>query len=132
MNNTEVNLSSIYFLTNQDIDIFNSSDEFYTDICYHFESPNGKDVPLADRIHSFYPNVTLCESNCVIKGVNYTSMESICECKFTSIINNDFIGDNVLLSNIMILIVIPQPKKILEFNLNLIETKDPSYNYENE
>ena len=41
-------------------------------------------------------------------------------------------SDNVLLSNIMILIVIPQPKKILEFNLNLIETKDPSYNYENE
>jgi len=40
--------------------------------------------------------------------------------------------DNVLLSNIMILIVIPQPKKILEFNLNLIETKDPSYNYKNE
>jgi hypothetical protein len=99
LNNTEVNLSSIYFLTNQDIDIFNISTEFYNDICYHFESPNGKDVPLADRIHSFYPNVTLCESNCVIKGVNYTSMESICECKFTSIIKNDFIGDNVLLSN---------------------------------
>lgn len=99
MNNTEVDLNSILFLTKQDIDIFNSSDEFYTDICYHFESPNGKDVPLADRIHTFYPNITLCEPSCVSKGVNYTSMESICECKFTSILNNDFIGDNVLLSN---------------------------------
>ena len=99
LNNTEVDLNSILFLAKQDIDIFNRSDEFYTDICYHFESPNGKDVPLADRIHTFYPNVTLCEPSCVSKGVNYTSMESICECKFTSIINNDFIGDNVLLSN---------------------------------
>ena len=99
LNNSEVDLESILFLTNQDIDIFNRSDEFYTDVCYHFESPNGKDVPLADRIHSFYPNVTLCEPNCVSKGVNYASMESICECKFSSIINNDFIEDNVLLSN---------------------------------
>ena len=99
LSNSEVDLNSVLFLTKQDIDIFNSSDEFYTDICYHFESPNGKDVPLADRIHSFYPNVTLCEPTCSYKGVNYSSMESICECKFTSIINNDFIGDNVLLSN---------------------------------
>ena len=42
------------------------------------------------------------------------------------------LNDNVLLSSILILIVNPQSEKYLEFNLNLIETKDPSYNYENE
>ena len=42
------------------------------------------------------------------------------------------IKDNTLLTSIIMLIVIPQPKEYLEFNLNLIETKDPSYNYENE
>ena len=42
------------------------------------------------------------------------------------------INDNVLLTSIMILIAIPQPKEYLEFNLNLIESKDPSYNYENQ
>ena len=42
------------------------------------------------------------------------------------------LNDNVLLSNIIILIVKPQIEQYLEFNLNLIETKDPSYNYEKE
>ena len=41
------------------------------------------------------------------------------------------LNDNVLLSSIIILIVKPQPEQYLEFNLNLIETKNPSYNYEN-
>ena len=42
------------------------------------------------------------------------------------------LNDNVLLSSILILIVKPQPEKYLEFNLNLIETKDSSYNFINE
>ena len=42
------------------------------------------------------------------------------------------INDNVLLTNILILIAIPQPKNFLEFNLNLIETKDKSYKYEDD
>ena len=37
-----------------------------------------------------------------------------------------------LFSSIILLIVIPQPKNYLEYNLNLIETKKESYNYQNE
>ena len=40
------------------------------------------------------------------------------------------INNNVLLTNILILLAIPQPKNFLEFNLNLIETEDKSYKYE--
>ena len=99
LSNNNVEINSILFLTQQDINIFNLSDEFYTDICYHFESPNGKDIPLPDRIKAFYPNITLCDSGCQYKGIDLNSLETICECKFNDIMNNELIGDNYLLSN---------------------------------
>ena len=42
----EINIENAKFFENQDINIFNSEDVFYNDLCYSFESPNGKDVPL--------------------------------------------------------------------------------------
>ena len=51
-------------LIKQGINIFNASDDFYTDLCYHFESPNGKDVPIKVRLKAFFPNITLCEEGC--------------------------------------------------------------------
>mgnify|MGYP006873012459 CR=1 FL=1 len=99
LNNSKVDLNSVLFLAQQDINIFNLSDEFYTDICYTFVSPNGKDVPLSDRIKAFYPNITLCESGCICKGVDLNTMESICECKFNDLMKNELIEDNALLSN---------------------------------
>ena len=41
LNNSNIDLDFLLFLAKQDINIFNLSDVFYTDICYHFESPNG-------------------------------------------------------------------------------------------
>ena len=99
LNNSNVEINSILLLTQQDINIFNLSDEFYTDICYHFESPNGKDIPLSDRIKTFYPNITLCDPGCQYKGIDLNSLETICECKFNDIMNNKLIEDNYLLSN---------------------------------
>jgi len=99
LNNNNVDLSSVLFLTQQDINIFNLSDEFYTDICYSFVSKDGKDVPLSDRIKAFYPNITLCESGCINKGVDLDTLESICECKFNDLMKSGIIADNVLLSN---------------------------------
>ena len=99
LNSTGIDLPSILSLTDQNINVFNISDEFFTDICYCFKSPNGKDIPLKDRIKNFYPNITLCEEGCFSKGVNLKTLESICECKFNVLINNDIIDNNALLSN---------------------------------
>ncbi len=99
LNTSNNYLNSVLFLTKQDINIFNLSDDFYTDICYQYESPNGKDVPVKERIHIYYPNITLCESGCSTKGINLTSMESICLCYFSSILNNEYIEENVLIEN---------------------------------
>ena len=99
LNKIDCDLDSILQLTQQNINIFNLSDDFYTDICYDFVSPNGKDVPLKDRIKAYYPNITLCDTGCNIKGVNLTSMESICECKFNEIIKNEIIEENAFIQN---------------------------------
>jgi len=99
LNNTGKSMTSILSLTAQNINVFNLSHDFYTDICYYFKSPNGKDIPLKDRIKNFYPNITLCEDGCFSKGVNLKTMESICECKFNDLIRNDIIENNALLSN---------------------------------
>ena len=99
LNNTNVDLNSVLFLTNQQIDIFNLSDAFYSDICYHFDSPNGKDVPLQDRIKTYYPNITLCDAGCISKGVNLTTLESICNCKFDALLNSEFVGKTAIIQN---------------------------------
>ena len=83
----EVDIIQAKFFQNQDINIFNSSELFYNDLCYYFESPNGKDVPLKERLLLFYPNVTLCDGNCNNIGVNLTTMKALCECKFKEIID---------------------------------------------
>ena len=93
---------ALKLLTDQKINIFDSNDDFYNDICFHFDSPNGKDATLQDRMKSFYPNVTLCDEGCKSKGLNLTTMKAECECKFQdllskNIFDNDLFGDNILI-----------------------------------
>ena len=92
---------SLTLLKDFKINIFDLNSEFYNDICFHFDSPNGKDATLQDRIKSFYPNITLCDFGCKKKGINMTSLEAECECIFQDLLNkrilqNELIGDNIL------------------------------------
>ena len=82
LNDTVQDMNSILFLTEQNIDVFNKTSGFYTDICYHYESPCDKDVALRDRLLIYYPNITLCDYGCSNAGVNLTSMTAICQCKY--------------------------------------------------
>ena len=61
LNDSNVDLNSALFLSEQNVDIFNINSPLYTDICFHFKSPNGKDIPVKERIHIFVPNITLCD-----------------------------------------------------------------------
>ena len=94
--NFDIDINSLKYLAEQDINIFNLSSPFYKDICYHFDSPvEGKDISLKDRIILYYPNITLCEEDCQIIGINLTIFKAKCECKFNNLI------DNNLLSNVL-------------------------------
>ena len=101
LNENDTNYELMLFLTKQNINIFNISDEFYTDICFEFESPLNKDIPLKDRISTFYPNITLCDSGCENAGINLENMSVKCKCKFNDLANNELIKENVLLNSLV-------------------------------
>ena len=85
-------------LINQNINIFDPTDDFYSDLCFHFISPIKKDIPLKDRLSEFYPNITLCDSGCKNIGINLTSKAAICQCKMKNLMNlenNEVLGDTV-------------------------------------
>ena len=94
--------SSKNLITEQNIDIFNLSGSFYTDICYHFDSPNGKDVPLKDRIISFYPNISYCDVGCIYKGFDLETVKTECECKLNNFFDNYLFVNDILLSDSLI------------------------------
>ena len=83
-----VDYESMVFLTEQNIDIFDSQGAFYTDICYDFKSPINRDITLGDRLETFYPNISLCDAGCESRGVNLTTMKAICSCTFNDISNS--------------------------------------------
>ncbi len=100
------NNETILFFSDQNVNLFNISNEFYTDICFPFDSPNQRDIARKDRIQLFYPNVTLCDKGCKNIGINLTSLSAICECSFKellekSVLNNDIFTENILISEVV-------------------------------
>ena len=65
----------------QGIDIFNSSNPFFNDVCYTFTTPEGTDLFLQDRKEKYFINDPLCESNCVQLGYDVFSERAVCKCK---------------------------------------------------
>lgn len=65
------------------IDIFNPDDEFYHDICWEFDSPNGIDIAISDRKKLVNQNIIFCRLGCFYGGINYTIMAVICTCNTT-------------------------------------------------
>ena len=91
-------IDSLLYLAKQGINFFNLSHPFYNDICFPFESLLEKDIVLKDRILLYYPNISLCENNCEIIGLNIISLRSECSCK-SNFVDNIFNDNNILSKN---------------------------------
>ena len=89
LDENSTNYNNIKYLLDQNINIFDPNDDFYTNLCIYFETPIKKDIPVKDRLIEFYPNISLCDSGCKHVGINFTEKTAICECKFNDIINNN-------------------------------------------
>ena len=84
----------LIFMLEKGINIFDGSHEFYFDLCYHYDSPNNKDIAMRDRATYFFANIVKCESNCIYKGIDYELLKFNCQCPLNSFVNpND--GKNV-------------------------------------
>ena len=62
------------------VDLFNSSEDFFNDNCYHFDD-NGKDITLQERRLFYFQNVSLCEKGCDYLGINFTLGTLKCYCQ---------------------------------------------------
>ena len=97
---SNVDLSTLTQLYTQGIDLFDLSSPFYTDVCFQYNSVNmsnikNKDIALKDRVLVFFPNITLCEDGCDMKGINLTTIKAICECSYSNK-DKDLLKDNAL------------------------------------
>ena len=81
----------------QGINIFDLDSPFYTDVCFMYDSPNGKDATPNDRLNTYYPNISLCETGCTPSKVDLDSFEAICTCELNDIMSSTGgVGEKIL------------------------------------
>ena len=89
LNPDYLNLERASYLNNKLINMFNTSEPFYNDICFKFSSEkNGEDVTLKDRRKDYYINITFCESNCNYSHFDYVNIKVVCNCEPIQEIND--------------------------------------------
>ena len=84
-------------MAKEGIDLFNLSSPFYNDICFQYNS--SKDIALKDRVLVYFPNISLCDENCELKGINMTTLEAICECLYSDTQNKVALKENALVKS---------------------------------
>ena len=96
-NNT--NNESMIHLIEQGVNIFNITNEFFTNLCYEYDLKSDKDIALQDRLKLFYPNLSLCDPGCTQKSFDLEKMMANCEYHFNDISssNKDKIKEEILL-----------------------------------
>ena len=123
--------SAIELLENQKINIFDLNSDFYKEICFHFNSPNGQDATLQDRIKSFYPNIALCNVGCKNKGINLTTMEAECECIFQDLLDKNIFGNDLIGKNILVKESLQEIADMInEINLEILSCYKDVFDFE--
>ena len=70
-------------LSESGYNLFDSSSDFYNDICSTYTSPNGTDMTLSDRkneIYSVTEHLTMCQTGCELELYNKTTKKAKCNC----------------------------------------------------
>ena len=74
-----INKTMVSYYSEKGIDIFNSKDSFFNDICYSY-SEGGSDIILKDRVLDIYQNFSLCDTFCTYDTIDIESMSVTCSC----------------------------------------------------
>ena len=84
---------------------YNSSNEYYNDLCYPYTTDKGTDIILSDRKNEFVNNnYSLCENNCEYNGYDIDAKKALCECQVKTEMNyfsNIYFDKDKLLNNII-------------------------------
>jgi len=85
----ELDIQSAINLAQIGIDVFNTRDDYFNDICHNYENSGGKDIIIKDRRADIYQNVSFCQKGCKYNGINYTLVAANCIC------NSNFLQSNL-------------------------------------
>ena len=81
-NHTKINILVPAVIGKDDINKYNSSNEYYNDICYTHTSDNGTDIILTDRKNEYIiNNMSLCEPKCKYGGYDSDIKKAKRECE---------------------------------------------------
>lgn len=69
------------FFLEYNIDIFDIRHDFYNSICNNYNKLMKKDIILKNRL-LYYPNISICDINCIYKETEYKTLTSKCECQY--------------------------------------------------
>ena len=84
-NESLLNLQLISKFSDIGVDIFDSKNEFFNDICYPY-SENNSDMILKDRISYIYQNYSICDNNCDYEKMNINLSTITCKCSINKVI----------------------------------------------
>ena len=106
------------------LDKYNSSSDYYNNICYKTTSEIGTDISLNDRRNEFVNNnLSLCEENCELTDYDYIKEKAKCSCDIKTNISsyddikfnkNDFFKSFTDINNILNLSVMKCYKIVLK------------------
>ena len=69
-------------LKEEDLFKYNTSSEYYNDLCFAYTTDEGTDIILDDRQNEYIDNnMSLCTSNCEYTGYNIETKKAICNCQ---------------------------------------------------
>ena len=78
----KINITIPVKIDENNLYLYNSSSNYYNDICYPYTTNNKTDIILSDRREEYLDNnMSLCEANCQYDGYNFDTKESVCECQ---------------------------------------------------
>ena len=88
-NDTTLDTVKLKSFSDKGIDILNSSDPFFNDICYSYSSEGGSDIILKDRISDIYQNFSVCDSGCNYESIDTDQMTVACSCSISNDTDSD-------------------------------------------
>ena len=79
-NNVKAEIS-VHVVLTENIDKYNTSSDYYNDICYPSASDSGTDIILKDRKNEYLKgNYTVCQDGCDFTKYDYNTLKAICSC----------------------------------------------------
>ena len=97
-----INLTKISYFDGLGVNIFNSKDPFFTDICFPY-SENGLDMVLKDRLKYIYQNYSLCDNGCLYEKVEIKEKTFSCKCSISSKLSKKYEDFNFLKLDVFLL-----------------------------